>query len=533
MSAKRLDVLVVSDLWPPHVVGGYEQGAAEVAAELERRGHRVQVLTSSYGLPGPATEGGVHRVLYELVDWRPLGAAALVRETAASARRLRPLRRVLADACFDVVYLFNPLGLNAVAVRALFETGRPLVAYVSDNWVAQWPAADRVLAAWLESRPWIGPWRGVAFATVRGLFTRGGVLARWPVPLPLRHAQFVSRFIRDLSAPMLPEVATQEVVPWGIRVDRYPFRDRGGAALHDWAFVGQLAEHKGPQVAVDAVARLRAAGHPVTLTLYGNDRTAFAEELKDRVVAAGLFGAVRFAGARAREQLVDEAWAHHGVLVFPSLWDEPFSITVLEAMASGLPLLTTLTGGTGELVRHGEHGTVVVRGSDEHLAAAWLALTARPERAAAMARRARAVVERHLRLETMVDRLERHLVEVSEGRGSAAREPYRPARHPWEPEDAPPPGAFRGLDPGGPDDAWLGALLRDLDGWDPGAEPEAGAFDEVAPGVAHGGGLGTRLAVALWDVVRRHPRHAYLAHDHRVRAFLTALARRDFREPGG
>jgi glycogen(starch) synthase len=461
MPSKTLDILVVSNLWPPHFVGGYELGARDVVERLAARGHRVRVLTSTYGMSGPVRDGNVDRVLYEQVNWRPLRYPDLLRETTKSIRARSRGPRVLRDACFDVVYLFNPLGLNASFVQALGETGRPVVAYVSDNWAASWPWCDRLLGHWMQERLYLGTRRKIAMVLARRVLRRLGVLARLPAPLPIRHAQFVSRYIRDISLRTLSP-ASEEVIPWGIDVARFPFRERRPEELRRWIFVGQVMEHKGVHTAVDAVGLLRKQGVDVSLTIYGDAATPFGQALRDQVRRDGLDDRITFAGARPRERLWREAYDTGGVLIFPTMWEEPFSITLLEAFASGIPVMSTLTGGTGEIARHGETATVFGVGNDDHLAAQYYVLLRHPERALAMARRARAIVERHLGIEAMVDRAEAHLVEVVEGRGSSAVEPVVAHRHPWEDDDLPLDVPARAVEPDPRDGGWVSLLLRDL-----------------------------------------------------------------------
>ena len=411
----RLDILLVSNLWPPAFVGGYELGASEVARSLEARGHRITVLTSTYGPSDAGHDGRVARLLYEQVHWRPQRLRRLVVEGLRSAAAIPRVRRFLRESTFDLVYLFNPLGLTATVVQSLAGAGRPVVAYVSDDWVGTWPSCDRLYAAWTapmraSSRP-----RAFVAALVRRWLERRGVLTREPSRLPFEHAQYVSRFIEGISVAR-GRPRTQQVIPWGIDVSRFPYRDRTPAELSQWRYVGQIEQHKGAHTAVDAVRILRDSGQPVALTLFGNDTTGFATALKQRVADEGLASFVRFAGRRPRERLWEEAYDRGGTLVFPAEWDEPFSITLLEAFASGLPVIATVTGGTGEVVRDGETATAVHAGSAEHLASQWRGLVDDPERAVRMARRARAVVEQEFGLARMVDRVETHLRDVAGGR---------------------------------------------------------------------------------------------------------------------
>ncbi|MDP1898935.1 MAG: TIGR03088 family PEP-CTERM/XrtA system glycosyltransferase [Rubrivivax sp.] len=87
--------------------------------------------------------------------------------------------------------------------------------------------------------------------------------------------------------------------------------------------------------------------------------------------------------------------------VLPSL-AEGISNTILEAMASALPVIATNVGGNAELVLHGETGEIVPPADVEALAASLVRMAGDPARAAAMGRAGRAVAEQRFSLPAMV-----------------------------------------------------------------------------------------------------------------------------------
>ncbi|MBS0593321.1 MAG: glycosyltransferase, partial [Proteobacteria bacterium] len=89
------------------------------------------------------------------------------------------------------------------------------------------------------------------------------------------------------------------------------------------------------------------------------------------------------------------------VFALPSL-AEGVSNTILEAMASGLPVAATAVGGNVELVEEGATGLLVPAADPEALAGALMALAADPGRAAAMGRAGRAMAEARFSLDAMV-----------------------------------------------------------------------------------------------------------------------------------
>jgi len=76
------------------------------------------------------------------------------------------------------------------------------------------------------------------------------------------------------------------------------------------------------------------------------------------------------------------------IFVFPSVWEEPFGMPVVEAMASGTPVVITRGGAFPEIVEHGRSGLLVERSDAQGLAAAILQLLSNPNRRDAMAQEA-------------------------------------------------------------------------------------------------------------------------------------------------
>ena len=110
----------------------------------------------------------------------------------------------------------------------------------------------------------------------------------------------------------------------------------------DIVYVGEFRHIKGADLLIDAVARLRADGKPVTLTLAGDGEEI--EALKAQVQRLGLGDAVRFIGhVKARY-----GFSKGRLLVVPSRGDS-MPYVVIEAAAAGIPMLAANVGGIPEI----------------------------------------------------------------------------------------------------------------------------------------------------------------------------------------
>lgn len=118
--------------------------------------------------------------------------------------------------------------------------------------------------------------------------------------------------------------------------------------------VGRLIERKGQHYLIEAVKRLTDEGINVTLTLIGTgDAQTPNQQQADHL---GIAERVHFLGYVPREEIAAHYSAAH-VFVLPS-YNEGMSVATLEALAAGLPVVVTRTGGTAELVTEGENGLV-------------------------------------------------------------------------------------------------------------------------------------------------------------------------------
>lgn len=161
------------------------------------------------------------------------------------------------------------------------------------------------------------------------------------------------------------------------------------------AAVGRLVEKKGFGHLVDAASLLAAQGRRLDVRIAGSGE--LADELTDRIAAAGLSDSVRLVGPQPQDRIRDlVSWAD--VFAAPCIPGEDGNIdglptVVLEAMALGTPVVATAVTGLPEVVENGRTGVLLAPADVDGLAAALAAFADGAHPADAFARNARALIE--------------------------------------------------------------------------------------------------------------------------------------------
>lgn len=145
-------------------------------------------------------------------------------------------------------------------------------------------------------------------------------------------------------------------------IDRGPARREGTGSVLRILAVGRLVAKKGLDVLVDACALLASRGVPLRLDIIGEDGDQ-AAELAARVARHGLSGAVSIRGPMTQAALLEE-YRQASVFCLPCRVAgdgdrDGIPNVLLEAMACGLPVVTTPVSGIPELLRHDVNGLFV------------------------------------------------------------------------------------------------------------------------------------------------------------------------------
>jgi len=150
----------------------------------------------------------------------------------------------------------------------------------------------------------------------------------------------------------------------------------------------------------------------ITLDIIGNGESVYLENLENIVEEYQLSDKVTFLKSIARSAM-PKFMAQYDALIFPSEWPEPFARTVLEAMAAGLVVIGTTTGGTGELLIDLETGLTFPAGDCEVLAHQICRAFKSPELRFRLAKSGQERVRTHFTFKSMVDQIQDILHEIS------------------------------------------------------------------------------------------------------------------------
>ncbi len=365
-------VLFITAYYPPCDYGwGYMRICEQVADGLQARGHAVAVLTSHYRHGAEFKPYPVSRTLPVDPDWHKRTPAAwqfFVGRRRREQQAVAALQEMVETFQPDVLFVWHAHGLPRVLLQAAENMSLP-TAYYFANYLPEMP--DEYVPYW-QSLP-----ANPLFRVLKGALARVALwqLAREGKPIRLQYAHTisVSTYVRDRLRRQGLIGADAVVIPNG--VDRAVFHSNGRSS-HSApnqtiraVIAGRVAPEKGIHTVLHALGKLRQQNRldRLHLTIIGDGPADYRAMLDELLQQYRLGEFVTFAPPVNVTEM-PSVYANHDVLLLPSEWDEPLSCTMLEAMACGLLVIGTTTGGSGEALFHERTGLVFPPGDAEALA---------------------------------------------------------------------------------------------------------------------------------------------------------------------
>jgi glycosyltransferase involved in cell wall biosynthesis len=359
-----------------------------IAKRIAARGHEVHIVAPWHP---KITRGTVEDgVFFHFFKYAPLPALNVF----GYAEGLRADVRLKSAA-----WLGAPLALTAGWFKALRVAQKKRATVMHGHWVvpggviaaAARPALPLVVSLH-GSDVFVAERTAIARTAARRVFDRAGVVTA------------CSQDLADRAIAIGAAADRMEVVPYGVDVSRFKpapaarqSRRAGLGIPLDAPLLftaGRLVRKKGFEYLIDALP-LAGGALPVHLAIAGSGD--LAEELRARARAAGVADRVHFLGNLPQDAV--GAWfAGADIAVVPSVRDDSGNVdglpnTVLEALASGTPLVSTAAGGIGSVIENGRTGVIVPERDAAALADAIAALLLDPIRRAVLGRDGRALVE--------------------------------------------------------------------------------------------------------------------------------------------
>jgi glycogen synthase len=427
---RAMRILVITHLYPPHHAGTYDLRCQAVVEGLRLRGHAVRVLTSHHGLGSEQRDAEIDRCLrLNGVYGHPVVQG--IRELQAlETHNNDQLRRCVGETQPELVYVWSLHGLSKSLALTLRQLRHPVVYDVADRWMA-----DE-----LRTDPWLRFWNRPGAQLARTGLELAGQRKRLDSVAPTRLITGLDRFPDLYGAPdVVARVAPGSITAF--RFDRLYFCSR---ALKQWCeeagmavghgdiiypgvstdvFYGEVKPRSAPvkrllvatalqpssgvMTALRGLQAARQAGVNVTLQICGRGESEYVSQIRSQVIQFQL--PVEFISVSNTNRDLADVYRQHDAFLYTAEVAEPFALTVLQAMACGLPVIGSTIGGAEELMRHGENAFVFSPGNTTELASRIQELHVQPALRQQVAETAQAEVQARFNETVVMDQIEGYL----------------------------------------------------------------------------------------------------------------------------
>lgn len=318
-----MKILIISNVFPPGFIGGYELGALDIAKGLYNNGHEIQVLTSNYFWDE-------HEELKFLNVSRSLLCPTLehqlispdhVKQRYYDFQNIRILGNTIRQFKPDITLAFNLFGLGSFSIiQYLQKISLPTVLYLMDNifWETDLQSPLHLCYEQLFGRLKFNKFTHIVAMS--------------------------ENLVREVNHTLNVTLEQVTYIPGWVDFRQFPIPQ---IVLHEkemthFVFCSRIDSHKGVDIMLDAAEKLVHQGFThFIIDVYGAGRVAiFLQKIK----AKNLEKYIEYKGALEKYVMLPTL-SHYDALLFPTWEREPFGFVASEAAIMGcFPIMTSGIG---------------------------------------------------------------------------------------------------------------------------------------------------------------------------------------------
>ncbi len=332
-----MKILIISNYYPPHYIGGYELACLNTVNFLKSCGHEVFVLTGNF-----IQESFHFESIYRKLKYINYDKPSFWNKHKVETHNYHLTKKVIQNIQPDLVYLWSlrlvslspAIAVQDLKVKRIFEIG--------DFWMKGY-CSNSILSKIKRSIKSILP------------FTICKEVDYSP-------AICVSKWVEAKMKETYHSKQTY-VIPNGTTI--YEKKKKDLKKTINYMFCGRLDYSKGLDLALRAFSSLKDQGiYNFSLNVYGEGDNKYLKTCKNMVNVLNLNKEVHFLGKKTS---LKTAYDSNDILLMPTRMEEPFGLVIIEAMAAGVVVIASTGYGPSEIISHKKNGLLFIREDVEDL----------------------------------------------------------------------------------------------------------------------------------------------------------------------
>ncbi|MBC8214213.1 MAG: glycosyltransferase family 4 protein [Candidatus Marinimicrobia bacterium] len=346
-----MKILIISDLFPPNIKGGYELRCEEACNWLHDNNHQIEVLTTLSKETNIGHQFPVNRLLVPYPLGKTPSEWSFPKKVIYAIKDNLILRRIIKRVNPDLIYVWHCQGLSRALIPVIFSSQIDKIVDVSDKWLLKVKSQHGPIHRFLEEnhRNYLHTILQMLLRLLIPILSLNTIHKKYKLDFKNSTGYFTSRWNKQLQSEQIIECKNFNVIYTGINPSIFPYKKKDNFSIPiKLLYIGRISEEKGFVMLLNQLKIVEMSGIKFEMKVVGEYSSEMSKKKILNLIDEFKLSNIIFEGKQNREKLYKYYHEAH-FTVFPSICDEAFSRIPLESLACGTPCISTNNPGSKEL----------------------------------------------------------------------------------------------------------------------------------------------------------------------------------------